>query len=30
MGEACVKHGIEEMGNFENFLPQLHEREADG
>jgi hypothetical protein len=29
MGEAWIKHGIQEMGNFENFLPQLYEREAD-
>ena len=29
MGEAWLKHGIEEMANFENFLPQLYEREAD-
>ena len=29
MGEAWLRHGIEEMGNFENFLPQLYEREAD-
>ncbi len=29
-GEAWIKHGIQEMGNFENFLPQLYEREADG
>ncbi|MGP8209164.1 MAG: DAPG hydrolase family protein [Acidimicrobiales bacterium] len=28
MGEAWLKHGIEEMGNFENFLPQLYEREG--
>jgi hypothetical protein len=30
MGEAWIRHGIQEMGNFENFLPQLYEREADG
>jgi len=29
MGEAWLKHGIEEMANFENFLPQLYEREAN-
>ena len=29
MGEAWLKHGIEEMSNFENFLPQLYEREAN-
>lgn len=28
MGEAWIKHGIEEMANFENFLPQLYERES--
>jgi hypothetical protein len=30
LGEAWIKHGIQEMGNFENFLPQLYEREAGG
>jgi hypothetical protein len=25
MGEAWIRHGIEEMGNFQNFLPQLYE-----
>jgi DAPG hydrolase PhiG domain len=30
MGEAWIKHGIEEMANFENFLPQLYEREHGG
>jgi hypothetical protein len=29
MGEAWLKHGIEEMANFENFLPQVYEREAE-
>jgi len=24
-----VRHGIEEMANFENFLPQVYEREAE-
>jgi len=26
MGEAWIRHGIEEMGNFQNFLPRLYER----
>ena len=30
MGEAWLNHGIEEMTNFENFLPQLYERVAIG
>jgi hypothetical protein len=30
MGEAWIKHGIQEVANFENFLPQLYEHEADG
>ena len=29
MGEAWIKHGIQEMGNFENFLPQLYAREVE-
>jgi hypothetical protein len=29
MGEAWLTHGIEEMANFENFLPQLYEREQE-
>jgi hypothetical protein len=29
MGEAWLKHGIEEMANFENFLSQLYETEMD-
>jgi len=28
MGEAWIRHGIEEMGNFTNFLPQLYDRQA--
>jgi hypothetical protein len=27
-GQAWLKHNIEEMGNLENFLPELYEREA--
>lgn len=25
MGEAWIRHGIQEMGNFENFLPRLYD-----
>ena len=28
MGEAWIRHGIEEMGNFQNFLPRPYECEA--
>ena len=28
MGKAWLRHGIEEMANFENLLPQLYQREA--
>ena len=28
MEEAWLRHGIEEMAHFENFLPQLYQREA--
>jgi len=27
-GQAWLKHNIEEMGNLENFLPELYQREA--
>ena len=27
-GQAWLKHNIEEMGNLDNFLPELYEREA--
>jgi hypothetical protein len=27
-GRAWIKHNIEEVGNFEAFLPQLHAAEA--
>jgi hypothetical protein len=29
MGEAWLRHGIGEMGNLGDFLPQLYQREAD-
>jgi hypothetical protein len=28
MGPAWLKHNVEEVGNFEHFLPELHAREA--
>jgi len=29
-GEAWMLHNVEEVGNFENFLPELYEREQGG
>ncbi len=29
MGQAWLKHNIEEVGNFEYFLPELYEREGN-
>lgn len=28
MGQAWLKHNVEEVGNFERFLPELHQKET--
>jgi len=28
MGPAWLRHNVEEVGNFERFLPELYAREA--
>lgn len=30
MGRAWLKHNVEEVGNFERFLPALYDRWLDG